>query len=162
MIQYGPDFERLQTCSHMHMHMHLHNLLRMYWIIPPFFIPVKEGKRQRKEAKLIKQLDKQRQQEAAEREKLEEQQDKNGKAIVLSCASVCSSPRDPAKRQVWCFFASRSGRPYTVSVALPGSVLDNAQSPELRTYLAGQIARASVVFAVDEIVVFDEQGEQVK
>lgn len=47
-------------------------------------------------------------------------------------------------------------------MALPGSVLDNAQSPELRTYLAGQIARACVVFGVDEIVVFDEQGEQVK
>ncbi|XP_075870031.1 putative methyltransferase C9orf114 homolog [Nelusetta ayraudi] len=92
---------------------------------------IKEATRQRKEAKLIKQLDKQRQQEAAETEKLEEQQNKNG-------------------------------RPYTVSVALPGSVLDNAQSPELRTYLAGQIARACVVFGVDEIVVFDEQGEQVK
>lgn len=54
------------------------------------------------------------------------------------------------------------GRPYTVSVALPGSVLDNAQSTELRTYLAGQIARACVVFCVDEIVVFDEQGEDAK
>ncbi|XP_027880598.1 putative methyltransferase C9orf114 homolog isoform X1 [Xiphophorus couchianus] len=57
---------------------------------------------------------------------------------------------------------SKKGRAYTVSVALPGSVLDNAQSPELRTYLAGQIARACVVFNVDEIVVFDEQGEDVK
>lgn len=49
-----------------------------------------------------------------------------------------------------------------MSVALPGSVLDNAQSTELRTYLAGQIARACVVFCVDEIVVFDEQGEDAK
>uniref|UniRef100_A0A087YDJ8 28S rRNA (uridine-N(3))-methyltransferase n=1 Tax=Poecilia formosa TaxID=48698 RepID=A0A087YDJ8_POEFO len=57
---------------------------------------------------------------------------------------------------------SKKGRAFTVSVALPGSVLDNAQSPELRTYLAGQIARACVVFNVDEIVVFDEQGEDVK
>uniref|UniRef100_A0A3P9QE87 SPOUT domain containing methyltransferase 1 n=1 Tax=Poecilia reticulata TaxID=8081 RepID=A0A3P9QE87_POERE len=56
----------------------------------------------------------------------------------------------------------RNCRAYTVSVALPGSVLDNAQSPELRTYLAGQIARACVVFNVDEIVVFDEQGDDVK
>lgn len=55
-----------------------------------------------------------------------------------------------------------AGRGYTVSVALPGSVLDNAQSTELRTYLAGQIARACVVFCVDEIIVFDEQGEDVK
>uniref|UniRef100_A0A8C7HVH3 28S rRNA (uridine-N(3))-methyltransferase n=1 Tax=Oncorhynchus kisutch TaxID=8019 RepID=A0A8C7HVH3_ONCKI len=57
---------------------------------------------------------------------------------------------------------NRSGRSYTVSVALPGSVLDNAQSTELRTYLAGQIARACVVFCVDEIIIFDEQDEDVK
>ena len=94
----------------------------------------------------------------------------------------------------WCFIL---GRHYTVSIALPGSILDNAQTPELRTYLAGQvkmqqisilsaltfcliiavlkvklhgtdvgcimymlqIARAAVVFNVDEIVIFDEAGE---
>ncbi len=50
------------------------------------------------------------------------------------------------------------GRPWTVSVALPGSILDNAQSPQLRTYLAGQIARALVVFSVDEVIIFDESG----
>ncbi|XP_070532533.1 putative methyltransferase C9orf114 isoform X1 [Ptychodera flava] len=50
------------------------------------------------------------------------------------------------------------GRPWTISIALPGSILDNAQSPELRTYLAGQIARACVVFNVDEIIIFDESG----
>ena len=32
-----------------------------------------------------------------------------------------------------------SGRLYTVSIALPGSILDNAQSTELRAYLAGQV-----------------------
>lgn len=31
----------------------------------------------------------------------------------------------------------------TISIAIPGSILDNAQSAELRTYLAGQIARAA-------------------
>ena len=46
----------------------------------------------------------------------------------------------------------------TVSIALPGSIIDNAQSLELKTYLVGQIARAAVVFRVSEIVVFDEQG----
>ncbi|XP_018544031.1 putative methyltransferase C9orf114 homolog, partial [Lates calcarifer] len=89
---------------------------------------IKEAKKQRKEAKLIKQLEKQKKEEDAERAKLEQSQ-------------------------------NRKGRAYTVSVALPGSVLDNAQSTELRTYLAGQIARACVVFCVDEIVVFDEQGK---
>ncbi|XP_014673969.1 PREDICTED: putative methyltransferase C9orf114 [Priapulus caudatus] len=50
------------------------------------------------------------------------------------------------------------GRHFTVSIALPGSILDNAQSPELRTYLAGQIARAAVIFNVDEIVIYDEDA----
>ena len=31
------------------------------------------------------------------------------------------------------------GRDWTVSIALPGSIIDNAQSDELRTYLAGQV-----------------------
>ncbi|XP_074473855.1 putative methyltransferase C9orf114 homolog [Sebastes fasciatus] len=92
---------------------------------------IKETKKQTKEAKLIKQLDKQKEKESAEKANHEESQTKKGRA-------------------------------YTVSVALPGSVLDNAQSTELRTYLAGQIARACVVFCVDEIVVFDEYGEDVK
>uniref|UniRef100_A0A915PBD8 Uncharacterized protein n=1 Tax=Setaria digitata TaxID=48799 RepID=A0A915PBD8_9BILA len=48
------------------------------------------------------------------------------------------------------------GKCITVSIALPGSILNNAQSPELRTYLAGQIARAAAVFCVDEIIVYDE------
>ena len=50
------------------------------------------------------------------------------------------------------------GRSYTISLALPGSIIDNAQSAELRTYLAGQIARAAAVFNIDEVVVFNEQG----
>ncbi|XP_076244304.1 28S rRNA (uridine-N(3))-methyltransferase [Calliopsis andreniformis] len=47
----------------------------------------------------------------------------------------------------------------TVSIAVPGSILDNAQSPELRTYLAGQIARAVCVYKIDEVIVFDDKGE---
>ncbi|KRX68829.1 Uncharacterized protein T09_10426, partial [Trichinella sp. T9] len=49
-----------------------------------------------------------------------------------------------------------SGRLYTVSIAIPGSIVENAQSFELRTYLAGQIARAASIFEVDEIIIFDE------
>lgn len=50
------------------------------------------------------------------------------------------------------------GRSYTVSLALPGSIIENVQSAELATYVAGQVARAAAVFNVDEIVVFNEQG----
>lgn len=49
------------------------------------------------------------------------------------------------------------GRAYTVSMAVPGSIIDNAQTKELKTYVAGQIARAAAIFQVDEIVVFDDQ-----
>lgn len=50
----------------------------------------------------------------------------------------------------------------TLSIAVPGSILENAQSPELRTYLAGQIARAACIFQVDEIVVFDDYADEAK
>ncbi|CAN6173891.1 unnamed protein product [Urochloa humidicola] len=43
----------------------------------------------------------------------------------------------------------------TVSIAVAGSIIDNAQSLELATLLAGQIARAATVFRIDEVVVFD-------
>ena len=49
-----------------------------------------------------------------------------------------------------------SGQYPTVSFAVPGSVVSNAQTRELQTQLAGQIARAAVVFRVDEVVVFDD------
>src|SRR5262249_17835140 len=52
------------------------------------------------------------------------------------------------------------GREWTLSIAIPASIVDNAQSPELKTYLCGQIARAAVVFNVDEVVVFDERVRQ--
>lgn len=48
----------------------------------------------------------------------------------------------------------------TISIAVPGSILENAQSAELRTYLAGQIARAACVFCVDEVVVYDDIGDK--
>lgn len=97
----------------------------------------KAEKRQWKEEKLLKQLEKKR--------KMERQEEEVKK-------------KKDAEEEV----QERLGRPYTVSIALPGSILDNAQSPELRTYLAGQIARAAVVFNVDEIIVFDESGSTEK
>lgn len=47
----------------------------------------------------------------------------------------------------------------TIAIAVPGSILENAQSFELRTYLAGQIARAACIFRVDEVVVFDDYAD---
>uniref|UniRef100_A0A673TH11 28S rRNA (uridine-N(3))-methyltransferase n=1 Tax=Suricata suricatta TaxID=37032 RepID=A0A673TH11_SURSU len=95
----------------------------------------KEEKKKWKDLKLMKKLERQR---AQEEEAKRQQEEEAG-----------------AQRE-------DQGRPYTLSVALPGSILDNAQSPELRTYLAGQIARACTIFCVDEIVVFDEEGQDAK
>lgn len=44
-------------------------------------------------------------------------------------------------------------RDFTVSIALPSSILDNAQSPELKTYLAGQVNHFSI-FKLLLVIVF--------
>ena len=45
----------------------------------------------------------------------------------------------------------------TLSIAIPGSVVSNCQTRELKTQLVGQIARACAVFHVDEVIVFDDK-----
>lgn len=52
--------------------------------------------------------------------------------------------------------ATNRQRRYTISIALPSSILNNTQSSELRTYVAGQVARAAAIYRVDEIVIFSE------
>ncbi|XVF63179.1 hypothetical protein PTKIN_Ptkin09bG0067500 [Pterospermum kingtungense] len=54
--------------------------------------------------------------------------------------------------------ATESDEIPTVSIAIAGSIIDNAQSLELATRLAGQIARAATIFRVDEVVVFDNKS----
>ncbi|XP_076060935.1 28S rRNA (uridine-N(3))-methyltransferase isoform X2 [Oratosquilla oratoria] len=49
------------------------------------------------------------------------------------------------------------GRKYTVSIAVPASILeDTCLKDELRTYVIGQLARAANIYSVDEIVVYDD------
>lgn len=45
----------------------------------------------------------------------------------------------------------------TLSIAVPGSVVSNCQTKELKTQLVGQIARAAAIYHVDEIIVFDDK-----
>ena len=54
-------------------------------------------------------------------------------------------------------FQPSKGRSFTLSVALPGSIVANAKSHDQKTFLAGQVARALAVFCVDEIVIFDDE-----
>ncbi|KAK4587186.1 hypothetical protein RGQ29_024060 [Quercus rubra] len=49
----------------------------------------------------------------------------------------------------------------TVTIALAGSIINNAQSLELATRLAGQIARAATIFRINEVVVFDNKSDSV-
>ncbi|KAL9054933.1 MAG: hypothetical protein Q9162_003874 [Coniocarpon cinnabarinum] len=53
-------------------------------------------------------------------------------------------------------FKPRGGRNHTTTVAVPGSIIANAQTHELKTTLAASIARALAVFCVDEVVVFND------
>ncbi len=54
-----------------------------------------------------------------------------------------------------CSNGAAAGRPWTVSIAVPGSVIDNTQNVEFATYVAGQIARAAAIFNIDEVRVRD-------
>ena len=44
----------------------------------------------------------------------------------------------------------------TVSIVVPGSVVDNTQTAELATAVAGQVARTAAIFNVDEVIVHDD------
>lgn len=45
-------------------------------------------------------------------------------------------------------------RPYTVTVALPVSIITQVQTRELKTFLIGQIARCLAIHKVDEVVIY--------
>ena len=46
---------------------------------------------------------------------------------------------------------------YTLSILIPSSIVDNAQSKELRTYLIGEIARTLGIFKISEIIIFHDK-----
>lgn len=48
-------------------------------------------------------------------------------------------------------------RKYTTSIAIPSSIIESAPSMEMKTILAGEIARALVIFSVDEIVIYEDK-----
>lgn len=89
----------------------------------------KDLKRKKRQDKLIKGVE---QQEAVKRAKVAQEEREKSEGAVRRYIS-------------------------TVTIAIPGSILDNAQSQELRTYLAGQIARSACIYNVDEVVIFDDK-----
>lgn len=122
-------------------------------------LDIKELKRLKKEKKKLKEKE------------LLERLDKT-KSLQASLAAKPVPKVNHSFSSLPCFFSSlneylqnivsgesqaAAGRGYTVGVAVAGSILDNAQTPELRTYLAGQVARAAAIFNVDEVVVFNDK-----
>ena len=47
-----------------------------------------------------------------------------------------------------------SPRPYTVTVAIPVSIISQIQTRELKTFFVGQIARCLAIHKVDEVVIY--------
>ncbi|KAJ4131695.1 hypothetical protein NW768_005891 [Fusarium equiseti] len=54
------------------------------------------------------------------------------------------------------FNPTEGGRPWTLSVAIPSSILSNLATADQRMTQPARIARALAVFSVDEVVVFDD------
>uniref|UniRef100_A0A8D8WG69 Methyltransferase C9orf114 n=1 Tax=Cacopsylla melanoneura TaxID=428564 RepID=A0A8D8WG69_9HEMI len=103
-----------------------------------------------KEQQLYKARKKEQRKRKFEREldKAAAQQDKVAKSTESS-ETLSKEPNFDALKNV-----------QTFSIAIPGSILDNAQSKELRTYLAGQIARTACIYKVDEVVIFYDGCEK--
>lgn len=80
--------------------------------------------------------------------KLEREQQKKEKEKVTQSLQSSNNP-------------AQQGRKSTITIALPCSIIDNAQSMELKFYVATLIARSASLFQVDEIVVFNDTLEAV-
>jgi len=97
---------------------------------------------------------------------------RQSEAKTLPNGTTAKNPAELDTTKPTAVFKPTKGRDWTVSVALPGSIIaksvilifsslallthSSAQSHELRTSLCGHIARALSVFCVDEIVVFSD------
>lgn len=45
--------------------------------------------------------------------------------------------------------------PFTLSIAVPSSILDNTQSLDMKAFLVGCIARAACIYCVDEVLLIE-------
>ncbi|KAF6207184.1 hypothetical protein GE061_018423, partial [Apolygus lucorum] len=50
----------------------------------------------------------------------------------------------------------KPGKKSSLAIAIAGSIVDNVQTEELATYVAGQVARAAAIYKVDEVIIFDD------
>lgn len=79
-----------------------------------------------------------------------------GPSNVASSSILTSNPHKPSVLPRPSVYGPRK---YTLSVALPSSIVLNAQTMELKTRLVGSVARVCAIFNVDEIVVFNDGSQ---
>ncbi|KAK6859467.1 hypothetical protein PG995_003103 [Apiospora arundinis] len=77
-------------------------------------------------------------------------QDRNKKRKVSEHGDYVDTSKPTA------FFQPTGGRSWTVSIAVPGSILSLCRRDDQRTSIINHLARALAVFSVDEIVIFDD------
>lgn len=95
----------------------------------------------------------------AEAEQQHEENPLNSVSELINGEDVSDEPKKKKKRKKEQQHENISDKfTPTVSIAIPSSIIGNAQSHELATRLAGQIARAATIYRIDEIVVFDNNG----
>lgn len=58
----------------------------------------------------------------------------------------------PKKKVIKNYYKEQKRR-FTTTLVVPSSIVDNAQSLELKTYLVGQIAKAAAMFCFNEVVI---------
>ncbi|KAI5806893.1 putative RNA methyltransferase [Geopyxis carbonaria] len=78
----------------------------------------------------------------------------HGGSSAPTAAAAASTEIDTSKPTA--IFHPTAPRASTLSLALPSSILANAQTLDLKSQLASAISRAAAVFCVDEIVVFSD------
>ena len=122
----------------------------MFSVLPDNLIRIMDkSKKSKLDVKELKRLKK-------EKKKLKEK--KLIERLEHSKILQASLSAKPVPKNIFSGGESESlGRDYTLGIAVAGSILDNAQTQELKSYLAGQVARAAAIFNVDEIVVFNDK-----
>ena len=85
-------------------------------------------------------------------QKRKDSNESNENKLPKSISSI-----NPKKEKVHPQFTKSTKVNYTLSVLIPSSIVDNAQSKELRTYLIGEIARTLGIFKISEVIIFHDK-----
>lgn len=107
-------------------------------------------------------------QERLDEERKKEMEKKKRQKKVLRAKRKRDSQLNAAKPSTQTTLSDKKQKPsevykrqnYTVSVAIPGSLLKRDQSEELKAHISFQIARTLALYRVDEIIVYNEEAKE--